>query len=200
MPHHVRRGLPVEALGDETLLAGFGQGDPELAVAFVRRFQARVFGIALSISGDRPTAEDVAQQAFERAWRHAATYDPRRATVGGWLGVITRHLSIDAMRLRAAVPLEADDLVAHLVGTAGASWPDPAAAALAKDTARDLRAALAHLPKEQATAVVLTGVLGLSASEVATHEHIPLGTAKTRIRTALQRLRSEMARRGSDRG
>ncbi len=63
---------------DDALLAGFGMGDPEAATAFVRRHQARVFGLARSIVGDPALAEDVAQEAFVRAWRHAAAYDARR--------------------------------------------------------------------------------------------------------------------------
>ena len=60
-------GTPADRLPDEVLLAGLGTGDPELAIAFVRRFQQIVFGVAVTVIGDRTTAEDVAQQAFERA-------------------------------------------------------------------------------------------------------------------------------------
>ncbi|MGH9088493.1 MAG: RNA polymerase sigma factor [Acidimicrobiales bacterium] len=230
-----RVGLPVDQLADEALLAGYGQCDPELAVAFVRRFQARVFGVALAVCGDRQAAEDVAQLAFERAWRHAPAYDARRATVGGWLGVITRHLAIDAVRLRRPAPLDAAELLARTVdagravtglggggggsgggrggrgssgGVGGGSGgggggsgggSDPESAAISGDAAADLRAALRRLRPEQATAVVLAGIVGLSASEVAEREGIPLGTAKTRIRTAMQHLRADLEHRGTDR-
>src|ERR1700722_3206629 len=96
VPSSMRRvGLPVEQLPDETLLAGFGGGDEEITVAFVRRFQRRIFGVALSVLGDGRLAEDAAQQAFERAWRHAGTYDVRRGSVVAWLSSITRNLAID---------------------------------------------------------------------------------------------------------
>ena len=68
---------PAERLPDETLLAGLGAGDAELSVAFVRRFQGLVFGVALNVLRDRNVAEDVAQQAFERAWKHAQMFDGR---------------------------------------------------------------------------------------------------------------------------
>lgn len=190
-------GLPIQDLPDEVLLAGYGQGDPELAVAFVRRFQARVFGVALAIAGDPSVAEEVAQQAFVRAWQHAGAYDPRRAPVGGWLGVITRNLALDAARVRPPAGLEPSGLLERLVDPAPAS--DPADLLVAAEAAGTLREALRSLPREQATAVVLAGMVGLSASQIAEREGIPLGTAKTRVRTALRRLRAELGDRRAHR-
>src|SRR6202453_778242 len=74
-------GIQADTLPDETLLAGLGAGDPDLSIAFVRRFQRIVFGVAVTITSDPAAAEDVAQQAFEQAWRHAQVYDSRRGTV-----------------------------------------------------------------------------------------------------------------------
>ena len=74
-------GTGADGLPDETLLAGLGAGDAELSLAFVRRFQRVVFGVAVTVVGDPAVAEDVAQQAFEQAWRHAQVYDSRRGTV-----------------------------------------------------------------------------------------------------------------------
>jgi RNA polymerase sigma-70 factor (ECF subfamily) len=173
---------------DETLLSGLGQGDEELTVAFVRRFQPRVFGVALSVLGDSRLADDVAQQAFERAWRHADAYDPRRGSVSGWLMTITRNLAIDTARARRSVPVDP----AELLLAVSAAHDGPEQAVMAGFAAAELRAALRRLPAEQARAVVLAGVVGMSASQVAENEGIPLGTAKTRIRTALHRLRAMM--------
>lgn len=186
----VRRiGLPVDQLPDETLLTGFAGGDEEITVAFVRRFQSKVYGVALAVIGDARAAEDVAQQAFERAWRHGRTYDPLRGSVAAWLSTITRNVAIDAVRVRRPVPVDSDGLLA-LVGAAGDS---PERAALANESASELRAALRGLPAEQARAVVLAGIAGYSAAQVAESEGIPLGTAKTRIRTAMLRLRAALS-------
>src|SRR5580658_1407081 len=103
-------GASGERLSDEVLLAGLGAGDAELAVAFVRRFQRIVFGVALAVTGDPATAEDVAQHAFERAWRHAPVYDSRRGAVRSWLTSITHNLAIDVVRARSALPMDPDDL------------------------------------------------------------------------------------------
>ncbi len=186
----VRRiGSPVDKLGDEALLAGLGAGDEELTAAFVRRFGPKVYGVALAILGDQAAAEDVSQAAFERAWRHGSSYDPRRATVGTWLAAVTRNLAIDAARVRRPTPVDPS----ALLEAAGVVRVGTEAEVLAGETAAELRAALRRLPPEQARAVVLCGLAGLSASQVAEAEQIPLGTAKTRIRTAMGRLRVALA-------
>jgi RNA polymerase sigma factor (sigma-70 family) len=192
-----RVGLPVEQLPDETLLSGFGRGDDEITVAFVRRFQRRIYGVALSVLGDARLAEDAAQQAFERAWRHAGTYDVRRGSVGAWLSTIARNLAIDMARTRRSVPIDPDELLLRMSTTEGSSagggfgttTEGPEREVMAGLAADELRAALGRLPTEQARAVVLAGIGGLSASEIAESEGIPLGTAKTRIRTGMRRLR-----------
>lgn len=192
VPYGVRRiGPPVDELPDEALLAGYEARDPELAAAFVRRFQGKVFGIAMSIVRDRRAAEDVAQTAFERAWKHARTYDPRRGSVSSWMGIIARNLAIDAVRVRPLVPVDASALLDSVAGGPGAPI-GPEQAAVDGEAADALRAALRRLPPDQARAIVLAGIGGLSASQVASAESIPLGTAKTRIRTAMIRLRANL--------
>lgn len=177
---------------DDALLAGFGMGDAEAATAFVRRHQARVFGLARSIVGDPVLAEDVAQEAFVRAWRHAAAYDARRGSVNTWLLAITRNLAIDALRLRRPFPMD-PSVLAAFEGRAGNDAP-AAAAEVASDMSR-LRSALAGLPEEQRRAVVLAALCGRTAKEVGESEGIPLGTAKTRIRTGLLRARHALGTR-----
>ena len=183
---------PRRELSDDALLACVAASDPEAATVFVERFQRRVFGLAFTILGDARTAEDVAQEALLRAWRHAHVFDPRRGSVASWLLTITRNLAIDSTRARRPVPIDAD----ALFGLAAATPErDPADEAGVQDDLDRLRAALAALPPEQSRAVVLSGVWGLSAREIAEREDIPIGTAKTRIRTALRRLREALVDR-----
>jgi RNA polymerase sigma factor (sigma-70 family) len=177
----------VWTVSDDALVAGLAAGDQDAASAFVRRFQRRVFGLARTIVTDDRAAEDIAQEAFVRAWKHAAAYDPRRGSVVGWLLTITRNLAIDAVRVRRPIAIDP----AVLLGYDQPSRDrEPAEMAqLSEDTDR-LRNALARLPEEQCRAIVLAGLLGYTAREVGEMEDIPLGTAKTRIRTALIRLRA----------
>jgi RNA polymerase sigma factor (sigma-70 family) len=175
----------VDDVVDDLLLAGLGAGDDALAAAFVRRFQRTVFGIAVAVVGDDlRLAEDIAQQAFERAWRHAALYDPRRGTVRAWLARITHNLAVDTVRARRAAPIDPADLEAMVDG----AIRTPERAALAAESAEELHAAINSLPIAQRRALTLAAFRGLTAREIAAAEHIPLGTAKTRIRTGLLRL------------
>lgn len=176
-------------VSDEALLAGLVAGDADAASAFVARFQRRVFGLAVTITRQARVAEEVAQEALLRVWRHGSTYDPRRGSVATWVLAITRNLAIDAMRVRRPIEVDPGTLpeMPLASGTKG-----PAEAAVAGDDAGRLHHAVAELPTDQRRAIVLAGLLGLSAREVAEHEGIPLGTAKTRIRTAMQRLRTAL--------
>ncbi|MFG2132988.1 RNA polymerase sigma factor [Streptomyces sp. NPDC048751] len=181
-----RMGLSPGPVPDEALLTGLATGDPELVVAFVRRFQRTVFGVALAVLGDPQLAEDVAQQTFERAWRHAQVYDPRRGSVRAWLTAIAHNLAIDAVRARRADPVAPEDLDTLL----GIVTETPERRALADDSARRVRRAVAELPREQARALVMAGIYGMTAREVAEAEDVALGTAKTRIRTGTLKLRA----------
>ena len=179
-------GTSADRLPDETLLAGLGAGDAVLAIAFVRRFQRLVFGVALTVIGDPSTAEDVAQQAFEQAWKHAQVYDSRRGSVRAWLTTITHNLAVDVIRARTSAPVDPSDLPALLT----AVTDTPERLAVARDSAAGLRRALGQLPVAQARAVAMAGIYGMTARQIADTEGIPLGTAKTRIRDGMQNLRA----------
>jgi len=181
-----RIGTSAELLPDETLLAGFGAGDADLARVFVRRFQRAVYGVALTVLKDAPSAEDVAQQTFERAWRHAQVFDPRRGSVRAWLTTIAHNLAIDVVRTRRPDPMDPGDLPALLT----AMTDTPERVAVAHDSADRLRQALRRLPEPQARAVAMAGIYGMTAPQIAEAEGIPLGTAKTRIRDGMGKLRT----------
>lgn len=170
---------------DEALLASVAAGDTEALTTLVRRHQQRVFGLAMVIVGDRGRAEDVAQEAFVRAWRHAEGFDPRRGTPMTWLLTITRNLALDALRaqrVRRAEPLEG-----FLAALQAPDTPDEQA--VQRTDADRVRQALRSIPEPQQRAVLLAVFGGRTAREVSEIESIPLGTAKTRIRDGLHRLR-----------
>ncbi|HEX2433019.1 MAG TPA: sigma-70 family RNA polymerase sigma factor [Gaiellaceae bacterium] len=171
---------------DEALLAGLAAGDREASAAFVRRFQRRAYGLARTIVGDSGTAEDVAQEPFVRAWRYAGSYDARRGTVLTWLLTIVRNVAVDRRRVRPAEPLDPDLLASKLQLADNRDPGEEHAALLERD---QLREAPATLPEEQRRGLVLAAYFGRTAGEIAHDEGLPLGTAKTRIRTAMLRLR-----------
>lgn len=170
---------------DEALVAGMAAGHHDAALVFVRRFQRRVFGAAMSLLSDTGRAEDVAQEAFVRAWRHAATYDGRRASVATWLLTITRNLAIDSLRVERARPADPSDEL-----DAGIDWrPGPSEHAQVADDVARVALAVRQLPEAQRRALLLASMHGRTALEISEIEGIPLGTAKTRIRSALQQVR-----------
>ncbi len=178
------------SVSDETLLAGLAAGETEAATAFVRRFQSRVYGLVYTIVGDRGRAEDVAQETFVRAWRHAATYDPRRGRVTTWLLAIARNVAIDVTRLKSVEPLD-PDVVASRLQNAGET-ARPVDQEMPPDERDRVHQALAELPIEQRRPLFLATYLGRTANEISELDGVPLGTVKSRIRTAMLKLRDSL--------
>jgi RNA polymerase sigma factor (sigma-70 family) len=178
------------ALSDEALLSGLAAGDSDAATAFIRRFQARVYGLVLTIVRDEGIAEEVAQETFMRAWKHARTYDPRRGRVSTWLLTIARNLAIDVVRVKRTQPLD-PDLVASKLQQAGVAG-SPADEGTPPDERERVRGAIAELPPEQRRALFLAAYLGRTAKEIGELEGLPLGTVKSRIRTAMLKLRDSL--------
>jgi RNA polymerase sigma factor (sigma-70 family) len=175
---------------DEALLAGFATGDPRTAAAFVRRFQGRVYGLALTIVRQPAIAEEISQETFARVFRHAANYDARRGRVSTWLLSITRNLAIDVTRMRRLDTVDPDVIAAELSLTSQTPGADDMD--LQPDEREQLRSAIAELPDDQRRALVLAAYTGRTAREISDLEDVPLGTVKTRIRTAMLKLRSEL--------
>ena len=162
-------------------------GDDEAAAAFVRRFQARVYGMALGIVRSPSLAEDIAQEAFVKAWRYAGAYDSRKGRVAGWMMTITRNLAIDAIRSSRQRPTDPDELVTLILARDGSEDRG-----VAFEDIDRLRRALGELPSEQTKAVLLSVFYGLTAKEIGTLEDLPVGTVKTRVRRGLMKLRDRL--------
>lgn len=171
------------------MLAGLASADPDMAAAFIRRFQGRVYGLAYQILGDREAATEVAQDAFVRAWRHAAAFDPRRGSVATWLLTITRNLAIDAARVRRDVPV---DPVVFISLRLREYDPEPGEDVTTERELVRLRRAVAEVPEEQRRCLLLAVFKGLTAREISELDGVPLGTVKTRIRAALRKLRASL--------
>lgn len=172
---------------DEALLAGFGSGEPTAAAVFVRRFQTRVYGVTLAVLHDEGRAADAAQDAFVRAWRSAGTFDARRGSVTTWLLAIARNVAIDRRRteaVRGAPPIDTTEL------TIPTTEHGPEDDTVTRTEIERVVRALRSIPETQRRCVVLATIGGRTTREIAESEGIPLGTAKTRLRDGLQRVRS----------
>ncbi len=182
---NVTRGV----VSDEALLAGLAAGESDSAAAFVRRFQARVYGLALTIVGDSGRAEDVAQETFVRAWRHASSYDPRRGRVATWLLTIARNLAIDTVRLKSVEPLDPETVASRLHRIDSSM---DASETMPPDERARIQGAVAELPEDQRRALFLSAYLGRTAQEISDLDDVPLGTVKTRIRAAMMKLHDSL--------
>jgi RNA polymerase sigma-70 factor (ECF subfamily) len=173
---------------DEALVAGLVAGDTDAALVFIRRFQTRVFGLAVAIVRDHHAAEEVAQDAFARAWRYSASYDPRRGPAAAWLLTITRNAALDHVRAKgrrrdqpAPDPVELfNDLV---------SDEDPRRG---HDDLDAVAGALRALPPDQRDTLMAATYYGMSTREISEAWHVPIGTIKTRLRLAVHKLRDEL--------
>ena len=178
-------------MAGEELIRRMAAGDRDAFARFYDRYAPLVFPLVLRIVRDRTDAADVIQETFWEAWRGAAAYDAARGTPEAWIVMRARTRAIDRIR---AVRRRGETFVAP-VDEAMASAPEPAggdAAARAED--RQLVAtALARLPEAQREVIELAYYSGLTQTEIAERLKQPLGTIKTRIRLALERLREAVA-------
>ena len=153
-----------------------------------------VFGILRRMLWSAESAEEVAQEVYLQVWKTAGSFDPERGSAWSWLALLTRSRAIDRMRADGSYRDAVDDLQRIASRTSMEEEPD---GNLLQDIARSERAEVVHaalrdLPGDQRRALELAFFGGLSHREIADRTETPLGTVKTRIRTALLKLRERL--------
>lgn len=172
---------------DADLVARMARGDQSALAALYDLHAPRMLAVAMRVLGNRTEAEDIVHDVFLEAWKAAAKYDRRRASVRTWLVVRLRSRCIDRVRahkVRRDAPEEAQPRPQPIGG------PD---AMVAAAEAPRLHAALGGLPENQREVLDLLYVRGLSSSEAAKQLEIPVGTVKSRVRLAMRQLRATLA-------
>jgi RNA polymerase sigma-70 factor, ECF subfamily len=165
---------------DGELIQRAADGDRSAFEDLYRRYARPVFGLALRRLGDRGRAEDAVQETFASIWRSAASYRPDRGPGAPWVYAVARNAIVDRARSRTEIPSEIPDEPAREDGPsdrAEQSWVQ-----------WRIHAALEELPEREREVLKLAYWSGLSQSEVADFLGIPLGTVKTRTRSALAHL------------
>jgi RNA polymerase sigma-70 factor (ECF subfamily) len=168
------------AMSDGELIARVGDGDASAFDLLYRRYSRPVFALALRRLGDRGRAEDAVQETFASIWRSAGSYRRERGPGAPWLYAVARNAIVDRRRTLGPPPAEAVEEASSEAGPderAESSW-----------TAWRVHRALAELPEQERRLIELAYWGGLSQSEIAEFLDIPLGTVKTRTRSALSRL------------
>ena len=177
--------VSADSRTDAELIGLVAHGDHRAFEELHRRYARPVLGIALRRIGDRGRAEDATQDTFASLWRSAGRFDPTRGKATSWLFTVARNAIIDGLRRRPEATVESPPDVAE-------PGPGPDDAAESEWVTWRVHRALETLPDHERTLVELAYWSGLSQSEIADHLEIPLGTVKTRTRSALSRLADEL--------
>jgi RNA polymerase sigma-70 factor (ECF subfamily) len=167
----------MSASPSTSLLVRLTAGDQRALGEVYDRYAGLVNGLALRILHDRTEAEDVVQEVFVQVWRQASRFDPSRGTPEAWICTMARTRALDRLRRRTSRREEPSEKAP------GVSEPPRTEQALA------VRKALDSLSPDQRKALELAYYEGLTQTEIAARLQEPLGTIKTRIRTAMIRLR-----------
>jgi RNA polymerase sigma-70 factor, ECF subfamily len=152
-----------------------------------------VYGAALRILGNPAQAQDVAQDVFLKLWRDPQRFDGRRGELGTYLRLMARSRALDVYRESQAARRARERLAGVAVRDEGRVDDRPVAAAERDEDREAVQRALRSLPAPQREALVLAYWGGLTADEVARRVGVPLGTAKSRIRLGMTKLRGEVA-------
>lgn len=177
---------------DDELQRRLVAGDEHALALAYDQYAAVVFGIARKVIGDPNLAADVTQEVFAQLWERPDRFDPERGTLRTFLAVLARRRAIDVIRRR-----EASTRREEVVGAQSlTSPPNVEEAAAAMVVGEKVRDAVSRLPDDQRVAIELAYFRGLSYREVAVELGIPEGTAKSRLRLALERLAAALRGEG----
>jgi RNA polymerase sigma-70 factor (ECF subfamily) len=181
---------------DRDLLRRVATGDESALGTLYDRWSPLVHALVLRMLGDADEAEDVVEETFWQAWRHASRYEVARGAVSTWLTTIARSRALDRLRARRR---RQEDSWTQLeerevdLTEQPARHDDPLTSAESAERRRRVASALAALPAEQRQAIELAYFGGFSQSEIAERTGQPLGTVKTRVRLAMDKLRESLA-------
>lgn len=173
-------------ISDESrLIAQIAQGDEQAFLSIYDRYASRVYGLTLHILGDPMLAEEATQDTFLKLWSRARQYLTERGPFLPWLLTIARHVALDRLRLEARRPTISD---ANDPENTWQTLPDHETTS-EENRWRSLYFTLQTLPPEQRKIIELAYYQGMSQSEIAEMLGLPLGTVKTRLRAAMEKLR-----------
>lgn len=183
----------TNVLSDAELLSRLHSGEVSSFEALYDRHSGFVHALAIRVLGRTGEAEEVVQDVFWQLWKSKIQYDPKQGRFSTWLFVITRNRSLDRLRSKRRRPLA--DPLPDAGGPVAPGNPEESASSA--ERRRHVLSALRDLPSEQRQALELSFFQGLSHSEIAERLGEPLGTIKSRIRMAMDKLRLNLQGVGS---
>lgn len=180
----------LQPVPDSALIERMMAGDEQALATLYDRYAGMLFGMLMRILKDTQLAEEVLQDLFLQLWREAARFDATRGSLPGWLLVIARNRAISRLRgqHRRATADDPEGFLLESLPSPGNLEEDAARLQLAER----LRRAMATLPGEQREALELAYFEGMTQTEIAERTGAPLGTVKSRVRSAMQSLKQHM--------
>lgn len=182
----------MRELDDPALMALIAQKNEAALGEIYDRYHRLIMSIAYHVVGDWQTAEEITLDIFTTIWKKAGSYQVERADVRTWMTRITRNRAIDVLRREKSRPHRDSINLADTVVEAVSSQANPETATDLALQKQRIRTAVATLPDAQKEMLFLAYFRGYSQSELAETLNIPLGTVKTRIRSAMQKLRKQL--------
>ena len=185
----MRRSAPEagDLVDDAGLVSGLAAGDRQSLAALYDRYANAALGLAFKICGNRTIAEDIVQEAFLAFWQRPDSFDVKRGSPGAFLMGIVHHKAVDAVRRESSVHRREENFAMDAQDFSGDEVVEAAWVSIRR---QKVLAALSQLSDVQRQALELAYLQGLTYSEVASRLDIPLGTAKTRMRDGMIRLRT----------
>ena len=180
----IRESEAAPLSDDGLLLSRIQRGDEDAMASIFDRYSKVVYSVALRVLRDPSAAEDVLQDIFMQLWRKPESFLSNRGSLGGWLAVVARNRSIDALRRRRP-----NDEVEEMTLASPFNLEEDSVRTLMMERARGV---IVGLPKDQRKVIEMAFFDGLTHTEIAELTGNPLGTVKTRIRSALLVLRKAM--------
>jgi RNA polymerase sigma-70 factor (ECF subfamily) len=177
-------------MDDKQLITEIRRRNQEAMLQLYQRYADLVYSIAYRVLDDPASAEECLQDVFLRVWQRIDQYDAERGAFATWLARIARNMAIDRLRQMARRVTVSEELLSDEMQPAMAfleAWAD-------RDRAENVRAMIESLPAEQVQVIALSYYGGMTQAEIAEYLGIPLGTVKTRMRSALQKLREAWER------
>ena len=184
--------LSYNDLRDEQLITLIADGEKDVLEVFYNRHAPSVFSMARYMLRDHTLAEEVTQDIFLNLWLKASTYNPQRGTPRAWFMTIAHHRIIDTIRARKRSAQSTNQVPHELLDLHPSSLPSTEEQAQRNLSREQIITVLASLPQEQREVIILAYFEGYSQSEIASKLGHPLGTVKTRVRLAMQKLRAAL--------
>jgi RNA polymerase sigma-70 factor (ECF subfamily) len=183
-------GENIPDLEDVRLVRGMIAGKSESLGKFYDKWSGRVYAVAVSIVGEPLDAEEIVEETFFQAWSQAARFDVGRGSAGSWLLNIARSRALDRLK---AIRRRREDFTDVAESSLSTEGMDAAQEVILSEQSDAIKIALGRLPAEQRQAIEMSYFGGLSQVEIAESTGQALGTVKTRMRLAMQKLRDQLA-------